>query len=179
MARTAPEPPAAPTARRVDRSRSPVRAAALSLLTLSIYGFWWWYDLNRRLRALGQPARPWRALGLVTVGLVVMAPAVMADLPWLAVALSPIPVVLSLLAVWQTATLLAAAQRARAARETISVPTAVTLAGAAVVGAVTWYALAALKVDAYLLVGVAWPLLAMGFVAYLQAQLNAVPGDGG
>jgi hypothetical protein len=56
------------------KTRSPVRAAILSLVTFSLYGFWWWRDLNRQLKALGQPAHPWRALGAVTVGWIALVP---------------------------------------------------------------------------------------------------------
>jgi Domain of unknown function (DUF4234) len=43
------------------RPRSPVRAAILSAVTLTLYGFWWWWELNRELRARGEATHPWRA----------------------------------------------------------------------------------------------------------------------
>lgn len=48
--------------------RSPARAAILSVVTLTVYGFWWWWELNRELRARGEATHPWRALAAVTVG---------------------------------------------------------------------------------------------------------------
>jgi hypothetical protein len=178
MARTAPEPRAAhPVGRPAVRQRSPVREACLSLLTVSVYGFWWWYDLNRQLRTLGQPARPGRALGEVLLGLAVVAPGVMAGWPWLVVGLSPVVIGLCLLSVWQTVTALAAGQRSHALGTSVSIPLAVGLAATALVGAVGWYALAVLEVTGFLFLGVLWPLVAMLFVAYLQGQLNAVIGD--
>ncbi|KAE8762711.1 DUF4234 domain-containing protein [Georgenia thermotolerans] len=135
--------------------RSPVRAALWSLLTLSIYGFWWWWDVNRRLRSLGQPADPWRALSLVTLGWLPVLAALLARAPWIAVVLSVIPVVLSVGAVFRTAAMLAAGQQAAGVTRPVSAPLAAGLAG----------------VDA-LAVGVAWPLVAMGLVAYLQAGVN-------
>lgn len=177
MTRPAPEPYAAPAVgRSAVHPRSPVRAAGLSLLTLSVYGFWWWYDLNRQLRELGQPAHPWRALGEVMLGLLVVAPAVMAGLPWLVVALGPIAIGLCLVSVWQGATVLVAAQRAHGLRKTASVPLATGIAAVAGVGAVAWYALAVLEVPGFLLVGVLWPLVAMGFIGYLQTQFNLILG---
>lgn len=50
-----------------------MRAAVLSLVTVSVCGFWWW-DVGRQLRVLGQPADPWRALTAVTVGLLAIVP---------------------------------------------------------------------------------------------------------
>lgn len=156
--------------------RSPVKAACLALVTASLYGFWWWYDLNRQLRALGKPARPWRSLGEVVLGLAVIAPAVMAGWPWAAVALAPVSLGLCLLAVWQTATLLAEAQRERHVRSSIDARLAVGIAGIAGAGAIAWYALAVLQVPGFLMVGVLWPLVAMCFVGYMQAQLNTLLG---
>jgi hypothetical protein len=57
------------------RPRSPVRAAILSVVTLTLYGFWWWWELNRELRAHGEATHPWRALAAVTLGwAVIVAP---------------------------------------------------------------------------------------------------------
>ena len=43
------------------RQRGPVRAAVLALVTVSLYGFWRWWDVNWQPKALGQPAEPRRA----------------------------------------------------------------------------------------------------------------------
>ena len=72
----------------------PVRAAVLALVTVSLYGFWWWRDEPAAEGALGQPADPGRALAAVTVG-------------WLAL----VPPFLS---VHRTTTMIAAAQRSAA-----------------------------------------------------------------
>jgi hypothetical protein len=146
------------------------------LVTVSVYGFWWWYDVNRQLRTVGQPARPWRSLGEVTLGLVAVAPGVVAGWPWVVVALSPIPVGLCLLSVRQTSLMLVAAQQVRGLRTTASAPLIASVAAVALVGAVAWYALAVLEVPGFMLVGVLWPCVAMVFVGYVQAQLNTLPG---
>jgi hypothetical protein len=148
----------------------------LSLVSVSIYGFWWWWDLNRQLKALGQPARPWKALGLVTLGWLVVLPALWANWMWAVVALSALPVAMSLVAVQQTAAMVAAAQRAHGARGTVSDTAAVGLAVAALAGAVAWFALSVLTIPSGLLVGVAWPLVAMALVTYLQTGFNDAVG---
>lgn len=163
---------------RAVHPRSPVRAAVLSLVTASVYGFWWWWDLNRQLRALGQPARPWKALGLVTLGWLVVLPALLASWMWVVVALSVVPVGLSLVAVQQTTLMVAAAQRARGAAGTVSVKVAVGLAAAALAGAVAWFAFSVLAIPSGLLIGVAWPLVAMALVSYLQTGFNDAVGGG-
>ena len=155
-----------------------MRAAVLSLVTASVYGFWWWWDLNRQLRALGQPARPWKALGLVTLGWLVVLPALLVSWMWVVVALSVVPVGLSLVAVQQTTLMVAAAQRARGAAGTVSVKVAVGLAAAALAGAVAWFAFSVLAIPSGLLIGVAWPLVAMALVSYLQTGLNDAVGGG-
>ena len=157
-------------------TRSPVRAAVLSLVTASVYGFWWWWDLNRQLRSLGQPARPWKALALVTLGWLVVLPALLASWMWVVVALSVVPVGLSLVAVQQTTLLIAAAQRARGASSTVSVKVGGGLAAAALAGAVAWFAFSVLAIPSGLLIGVAWPLVAMALVSYLQAGFNDAVG---
>jgi hypothetical protein len=154
------------------RPRSPWRAAVLSLVTLSVYGFWWWWDLNRRLRALGRPARPWRALAQVTLGWLVVLPVLLTNRVGFVVASSIVPVGLSLAAVRRTAAMIAAAQRERGAPDPLSVPVAVGLAAGALTGAVAWFALAVLAVPSWLLVGVAWPLVAMALVSHLQVGFN-------
>jgi hypothetical protein len=134
------------------RPRSPIRAAVLSLVTFSLYGFWWWWDVNRQLKALGQPASPWRALAAVTAG-------------WLAV----VPPFRS---VHRTATMISAAERCAGMASTVNASAAVTIAAVAAVGAVAWVAtsLAALSVGIF--IGMAWALIAMVFVGYLQRELN-------
>lgn len=157
-------------------TRSPVRAAVLSLVTASIYGFWWWWDLNRQLQALGQPARPWKALGLVTLGWLVVLPGLLASWMWVVVVLSVVPVGLSLVAVQQTTLMVAAAQRARGTVGTVSVKVAVGLAATALAGAVAWFAFSVLAIPSGLLIGVAWPLVAMALVSYLQTGFNNAVG---
>jgi hypothetical protein len=137
-------------------TRSPVRAAVLSLVTFSLYGFWWWWDLSRQLKVLGQPAHPWRALAAVTVG-------------WVAV----IPPFRS---VQRTATMIAAAGRRTGTVHAVSPPAAVTIAATAAAGAVAWAA-ASLAALAGIFIGLAWPLLAMVFVGYLQRGLNRAAGE--
>ena len=139
------------------RPRSPVRAAVLSLVTFSLYGFWWWWDVSRQLKALGQPAHPWRALAAVTVG-------------WLAV----VPPFRS---VQRTATMIGAAQRRTGMASTVNASAAVTIAAVAAAGAITWVAtsLAALSVGIF--IGMAWALIAMVFVGYLQRELNRAAGE--
>jgi hypothetical protein len=157
--------------------RSPLRAAVLSLVTVSIYGFWWWWDLNRQLRALGQPARPWQALGLVMLGWLVVAPAVMAGWPWVAAVLSVIPAGLSLVAVGQTATMLYAAQRARGVVRAVSVPLALGLSAMALACIVAWFTLMVVETGSVsMFLGVLGPFLAMTFVVYLQSAFNDVAG---
>jgi hypothetical protein len=138
------------------RPRSPVRAAVLSLVTFSLYGFWWWWDVSRQLKALGQPAHPWRALAAVTVG-------------WLA-AVPPFR------SVQRTATMIGAAQPRTGMASTVNASAAVTIAAVAAAGAITWVAtsLAALSVGIF--IGMAWALIAMVFVGYLQRELNRAAG---
>ena len=157
--------------------RSPARTALSALLTVSVYGFWWWYDLNRELRALGRPARPWRALGLVTLGWLLVAPAVMAGWFWLAVVLSLVPVVMCLVSVRETTGMVAAAQREAATRRVLSVPASLGLVAVALAGLVAWFATtAAAGLTGGMLLGVIWPLVAMGFIGYVQAAFNEAVG---
>jgi hypothetical protein len=97
---------------------------------------------------------------------------------WGVVALSVVPVGLSLVAVQQTTLLVAAAQRAHGAAGTVSVKVGVGLAVLALAGAVAWFAFSVLAIPSGLLIGVAWPLVAMALVSYLQTGFNeAVGGD--
>jgi predicted PurR-regulated permease PerM len=74
--------------------------------------------------------------------------------------------------------MVAAAQRAQGASATVSDTAAVGIAVAALTGAVAWFALSVLTIPSGLLVGVAWPLVAMALVTYLQTGFNdAVGGD--
>ena len=150
--------PAPRVGRQQVRQRNPARTALWSLLTVSIYGFWWWWELNRQLRALGEPVRPWEALGRVTLGWLVVGLALLLGWPWAAVALSVIPVASSLLSVLETAGRMAALQRATGAPVTVSVPIALSL----------------LAVPVAPLLGMVWPLVAMAFIAYLQTGWNGV-----
>jgi hypothetical protein len=138
------------------RPRSPARVAVLSLVTFSLYGFWWWWDVNRQLKALGQPASPWRALAAVTAG-------------WLAV----VPPFRS---VRRTATMIGAAERRNGMASTVNPSAAVTIAAVAAAGAMAWVvtSLAALSVGIF--IGMAWALIAMVFVGYLQRELNRAAG---
>lgn len=156
------------------RQRSPARTALWSLLTVSIYGFWWWWELNRQLRALGESVRPWEALGRVTLGWLVVGLALVLGWPWAAVALSVIPITSSLFSVLETTRRMAALQHATGSPVTLRVPIALGLAGVALVGAVAWLALSLLAVSFALLLGMVWPLVAMAFVMYVQAGQNGV-----
>jgi len=155
------EAPAAAGARGLQqavtiRPRSPVRAAVLSLVTFSLYGFWWWWDVNRQLKAAGQPAHPWRALAAVTVG-------------WLAV----VPPFRS---VYRTATMIGAAERRTGVAGTVNPSAAVTIAAVAAVGAGAWVATSLAAVSAGIFIGMAWALIAMVFVGYVQRELNRAAG---
>lgn len=166
--------PARRIGRHQIRQRSPARTALWSLLTVSIYGFWWWWELNRQLRALGESVRPWEALGRVTLGWLVVGLALVLGWPWAAVALSVIPITSSLFSVLETTRRMAALQHATGSPVTLRVPIALGLAGVALVGAVAWLALSLLAVSFALLLGMVWPLVAMAFVVYVQAGQNGV-----
>jgi hypothetical protein len=145
-----------------------------ALLAVSLYGFWWGWDLNRRLRSLGQPARPSRALAEVTVGWLVAAVPLLAGWPWVAVATTVVPVVLSLHSVRETAGLLSAAQRDRGLPVTVTARAAMTIAALALIGCVAWSAMSLADVPGWMLAGM-WPLVAMLLVGYLQAGANRLP----
>jgi hypothetical protein len=168
-------PVPAARSRRVPHAapRSPLRAAVLALVTLSLYGFWWWWDVNRQLRSLGQPARPWRSLAMVTLGWLVVPVAVVAGRPGAAVVLSAVPVALCLLAVHRTATMIAAAQRRAGTHARLAAPVAVALTAVALGAAVAWFGLSLTGAPVALALGMAWPLVAMVLVGYVQAGLDA------
>jgi hypothetical protein len=134
-------------------SPGPARAAVLALLTVSAYGFWWWFDLHRRLRALGQPAHPWRALAAVTVGWVGLLP------PFRAVDAA--------------ARMVAGAQRSAGTRWTVQPRLAVACAAAGAVGLLGFLLVGAVWPDAGFVVGLVPPLAGMALIAYLQAGLRS------
>lgn len=134
------------------RVRSPLRAAILAAVTVSVYGFWWWWDVNRQLRALGQPARPWRSLAAVTIG-------------WLAIA----PPFLS---VHHTTAMIAAAQQRVGVVAPAQPSVAVALAGVFAVGLVAFYLTSLAALSIAFLVGLVPPLMGMVLVGYVQAAIN-------
>ena len=138
------------------RQRRPVRAAVLALVTVSVYGFWWWRDVNRQLKALGQPADPGRALAAVTIGGLALVP--------------------PFLSVHRTTTMIAAAQRRAGLTRAINPSAAVTIAAVAGAGAITWVAMAFPAVSFGTFIGIAWPLIAMAFIGYVQRELNRAIG---
>jgi hypothetical protein len=138
------------------RPRSPVRVAVLSLVTFSLYGFWWWWDVNRQLKAAGQPASPWRALAAVTAG-------------WLAV----VPPFRS---VQRTTTMIAAAERRTGMASTVNPSAAVAIAAVAAAGAIAWVATSLAAASVGIFIGMAWALIAMVLVGYLQRELNRAAG---
>jgi len=133
------------------RPRSPVRAAILSVVTLTLYGFWWWWELNRELRAHGEATHPWRALAAVTLG-------------W-AVIVAPFR------SVYGTTAAIAAAQR-RASLEPAAQPkTAVGLAVTAAAGLVL-FATSIVFPPGFFLFGWIPPAFGMALVWYEQRQFN-------
>lgn len=102
------------------RPRGPVRAAVLSLVTVSLYGFWWWWDVGRQLRALGEPADPGRALAAVTVGFLAVVPPFQS--------------------VHRTTAMIAAAQRRAGVTPTPGPSATVAIAALAAPGAIVWAA---------------------------------------
>ena len=139
------------------RQRGPVRAAVLALVTVSLYGFWWWRDVNRQLQALGQPADPGRALAAVTVGWLLLVP--------------------PFLSVHRTTTMIAAAQRRAGLTRTLNPSAAVTIAAVAGAGAIAWFAMAFPGISLGTFIGIVWPLIAMVFIGYVQRELNRAIGQ--
>jgi hypothetical protein len=137
------------------RPRSPVRAAILSAVTLTLYGFWWWWELNRELRARGEPTRPWRALAAVTVGWVV--------------------IVAPFRSVYGTTEAIAAAQRGAGLEPTAQPKTAVGLAVIATAGLVL-FATAIVFPPGFFLSGWIPPAFGMALVWYEQRQFNRAAG---
>ena len=137
--------------------RSPVRAAILSLVTLTLYGFWWWWQLNRDLRACGESARPWRALAAVTLGwTVIVAP---------------------FRSVYDTTEAIAAAQRRTGLEPTAHPKTAVGLAITAAAGLVL-FATSIVFPPSFFLFGWIPPAFGMALVWYEQRQFNLAVGTG-
>lgn len=114
---TKPQPALRPTRRTAQGNcaRSKVHAP-LTLVTVSLYGFWWWWEVNRQLRALEQPADPGRALAAVTVGWLLLIP--------------------PFLSVHQTATMIAEVQRRAGLTRTVNPAAAVAIAAVAGAGAI-------------------------------------------
>ena len=137
--------------------RRPLWAASMFVLTLSLYGFWWWFDVNRQLERRGEPAKPWVALGAVTLGLVLLVPPF-----W---------------SVHRTTALIAQAQTRAGRRVSAHPGIAIGLAVLTGVVAVAWVwtSLAAMEVGIF--IGMGCALLAMAFVAYEQRELNRALGE--
>jgi hypothetical protein len=133
------------------RPRSPARAAILSAVTLTLYGFWWWWELNRELRAHGEATRPWRALAAVTLG-------------W-AVIVAPFR------SVYGTTEAVAAAQRRAGLEPTADPVTAVGLAVTAAAGLVL-FATSTVFRPGFFLFGWIPPVFGMALVWYEQRQFN-------
>jgi hypothetical protein len=137
--------------------RSPVRAAILSAVTLTLYGFWWWWELNRELRARGETTHPWRALAAVTFG-------------W-AVIVAPFR------SVYDTTEAVAAAQRRTGVKPTAQPKTAVGLAITAAAGLVL-FATSIVFPPSFFLFGWIPPTFGMALVWYEQRQFNRAAGTG-
>jgi hypothetical protein len=135
--------------------RSPVRAAILSVVTLTVYGFWWWWELNRELRARGEATHPWRALAAVTFG-------------W-AVIVAPFR------SVYRTTEAVATAQRRSGLGPTAQPKIAVGLAVTAIAGLVL-FATSIVFPPGFFLFGWIPPAFGMTFVWYEQRQFNRVAG---
>jgi hypothetical protein len=135
--------------------RSPVRAAILSAVTLTLYGFWWWWELNRELRARGEATHPWRALDAVTLG-------------W-AVIVAPFR------SVYDTTAAVAAAQRRTGLAPAAHPKTAVGLAITAAAGLVL-FATSIVFPPGFFLFGWIPPVFGMALVWYEQQQFNRVVG---
>jgi hypothetical protein len=59
------------------RTRHPFAPLGLSLITFGVYGLYWYYTINREMRDLGEDVKPGRALLAVTLGALVIVPAVL------------------------------------------------------------------------------------------------------
>ena len=78
--------------------------------------------------------------------------------------------------VHRTATMIGAAERGAGMAGTVNASAAVTIAAVAAVGAGAWVATSLAAVSAGIFIGMAWALIAMVFVGYLQRELNRAAG---
>ena len=138
--------------------RSPGRAALLSAVTITVYGFWWWFDVNRQLQRAGGHVRAWRSLAAVTVG-------------W-------VGIVFPFRSVEATTADVVAAQREAGLSPTMRTQVPLRIAIVATIG-LALFALSAAFPPAFFLFG--WTPIAFGmvFVWYVQRELNrlAAPGS--
>lgn len=78
--------------------------------------------------------------------------------------------------VHRTATMIGAAERGAGTASTVNASAAVTIAAVAAVGAVAWVATSLAALSAGIFIGMAWALIAVVFVGYLQRELNRAAG---
>lgn len=141
-----------------DGRPSPRRAAVLALVTLTVWGFWWWWDLNRRLARAGQPAKPGQELTAVTLGWVAVVP--------------------PFRSVQRTVSRIAAAQARAGLPATADPHTAVELAVMAAAGFVAFVAGSTFWAPGVPLFGWITPVFGMFLVAYVQREMNRLPYSG-
>jgi hypothetical protein len=131
--------------------RSPWKAAVWSVLTLTVYGFWWWWEVNREVRARGRDVDPWRSLAEVTFG-------------WLGV-------VFPFRSVLRTTAAIGELQEASGQGHTARPDVAVWLAAVAAVGMVGFFF--SVWIPAFFFVFGGLPIaFGMAFVWYVQRELN-------
>ena len=131
--------------------RDPNRTAVLAVVTLTVYGFWWWWDLNRRLGRLGTGTRPWRALAAVTIGWVAIVPPF-----W---------------SVHKTVAGIAWVQRDGGQTPSARPRTAVGMAAVAAVG-LALFATAGVFPPSFFLFGWIPPVVGVLFIRYVQREYN-------
>ena len=67
------------------KTRNPLGVVGLSLITLGIYFFFWWYFINREMRDLGQAKgvdlgqSPGNSVLAVTLGALIIVPAIVSE----------------------------------------------------------------------------------------------------